>query len=167
VLACGQYHPLYSDCANQTSDLGEAFRPIVPPSLVVAAYGVSWTKFSGRDVAYETYKAHRNGPTALERVAHLTERTRLTLAAVERATFQGVASMALPALTIHTVVAQASKAFKGAKNQRLRTWGPTATGLALVPALPFIFDHPVESVNERVFHWIRKKIAEDGDQPPS
>lgn len=142
-----------------TSDVGEAFRPIVPPLLVTAAYGISWAYLVG-DVSYETYKSHTKGPSPIERAAKLTEPTRLGLVAVERATFQAVASMALPALTIHTVVSQAAKAFKNAQNPRLRAWGPTVTGLALVPGLPFLFDHPIEHVTDNAFEWVRKKIAE-------
>jgi len=142
-----------------TSDIGEAFRPIVPPLLVTAAYGISWIYLVG-DVSYETYKSHRSGPTALERGAKLTESTRLGLVAVERATFQAVASMAFPALTIHTVVKQASKAFKNAQSSRIRAWGPTFTGLAVVPGLPFLFDHPIERVTDNAFNWIRRKLGE-------
>ncbi|KAG6849661.1 hypothetical protein H0H93_006503 [Arthromyces matolae] len=97
-----------------TSDVGEAFRPVVPPWVVTAAYGISWLYLAG----------------------------------------------ALPALTIHTAVAQAKKAFKNTKNVRLRTWGPTTTGLALIPILPFLYDHPVEHVTERAFDWIREKIID-------
>ena len=32
---------------HQTSDVGEAFRPIVPPSIVKAAYGISWLYLAG------------------------------------------------------------------------------------------------------------------------
>ena len=39
-----------------TSDIGEAFRPVVPPSVVTAGYAVSWAYLVG-DVAYEGYKA--------------------------------------------------------------------------------------------------------------
>src|ERR1700754_1784835 len=95
---------------TQTSDIGEAFRPIVPPLLVTAAYGISWIYLVGfaavlqpsiysvnalpfSDVSYETFKSHRNGPSMVERAAKLTEPTRLGLVAVERATFQAVASM--------------------------------------------------------------------------
>lgn len=67
---------------------------------------------------------------------------------------------ALPAFTIHTVVAQASKAFKYTKNPRVRAWGPTFTGLAVVPGLPFLFDHPIERITDRSFNWIRAKLAE-------
>lgn len=39
-----------------TSDIGEAFRPVVPPMLVTAGYAVSWAYLIG-DVGYEGYKA--------------------------------------------------------------------------------------------------------------
>ncbi|KAK7061498.1 mitochondrial 18 KDa protein-domain-containing protein [Favolaschia claudopus] len=146
-----------------TSDIGEAFRPVVPPWVVTTAYAISWLYLSG-DVSYESYKAHRRGPTALE-AAHFSEPTRIGLVAVERATFQSIASMALPALTIHTAVKQAKKAFDKVQNPRVRTWGPTFTGLAIVPALPYIFDHPVEHVTETVFNWIRVKWAEQQSKP--
>ncbi|KAJ7283512.1 mitochondrial 18 KDa protein-domain-containing protein [Mycena rebaudengoi] len=141
-----------------TSDVGEAFRPVVPPWVVSAAYGVSWL-YLGGDVAYESYKAHRQGPTPTE-AAYFSEPARISLAAVQRATFQSIASMALPAFTIHTAVRQAKKAFDKSPNPRLKTWGPTGTGLAIVPLLPYLFDHPVEHVTDRVFDWIREKLAE-------
>lgn len=37
-----------------TSDVGEAFRPVVHPKLVTASYGISWLYVLG-DVAYEGY----------------------------------------------------------------------------------------------------------------
>lgn len=43
-----------------TSDVGEAFRPIVPPAVVTAAYGISWL-YLGLDVSYEGYKSHHAG----------------------------------------------------------------------------------------------------------
>ncbi|KAF5331532.1 hypothetical protein D9611_007662 [Ephemerocybe angulata] len=141
-----------------TSDIGEAFRPVVPPWVVTAAYGVSWLYLSG-DVGYETYKAHHRGPTPIE-AANFSEPTRLAISAVQRATFQSIASMALPAFTIHTIVAQSKKAFVNAKNPRIKTWGPTVTGLAVVPALPYLFDHPVEQATDRAFDWIREKLIE-------
>ncbi|KAG9101078.1 hypothetical protein FS749_010484 [Ceratobasidium sp. UAMH 11750] len=103
-----------------TSDIGEAFRPVVPPAIVTAAYGISWAYVMG-DVGYEAYKAKRQGPSPIE-AANFSEPTRLTMIATKRAVFQSVASMyvlgsgmllslnsntgsrGLPALTIHTVV---------------------------------------------------------------
>ncbi|RDB23267.1 Mitochondrial fission process protein 1 [Hypsizygus marmoreus] len=141
-----------------TSDVGEAFRPVVPPWAVTAAYGVSWLYLAG-DVGYESYKAHHRGPTPIE-AANFSEPTRIGIAAVQRATFQSLASMALPALTIHTAVAQAKRMLKNRQSVRIRAWGPTMTGLAIVPVLPYLFDHPVEHATDRVFDWIREKLIE-------
>ncbi|KAJ7179412.1 mitochondrial 18 KDa protein-domain-containing protein [Mycena filopes] len=146
-----------------TSDIGEAFRPVVPPWVVSAAYGVSWLYLAG-DVSYESYKAKRQGPTPLE-AQHFSEPVRIGITAVERATFQSLASMALPAFTIHTAVKQATKAFAKTKNPRVRSWGPTMTGLAIVPVLPYLFDKPVESAVEHVFGWIKVKYAEQQSKP--
>jgi fission process protein 1 len=44
--------------------------------------------------------------------------------AAQRAVFQSVASMGLPALTIHSIVRYSGRAMKNVKNVRLRTWGP-------------------------------------------
>ncbi|KAH9894355.1 mitochondrial 18 KDa protein-domain-containing protein [Cubamyces lactineus] len=140
-----------------TSDVGEAFRPVVHPAVVTAAYGISWLYLAG-DVGYETYKAHRRGPTALE-AATFSEPTRLSMVAVKRAVFQSVASMALPAFTIHTAVKQAKKAFVNVQNPRVKSWGPTLTGLAIIPVLPYLYDKPVEHVTDIAFEWIEKQIA--------
>ncbi|EER40183.1 conserved hypothetical protein [Histoplasma capsulatum H143] len=70
----------------------------------------------------------------------------------ERAVFQAVASMGLPALTIHSVVKYSGRAFRGAKNTMIRTWLPIGLGLAVVPFLPYIFDKPVERGVQWAFH---------------
>ncbi|KAI0688563.1 mitochondrial 18 KDa protein-domain-containing protein [Cytidiella melzeri] len=141
-----------------TSDVGEAFRPVVPPAIVTAAYGISWM-YLGGDVGYESYKAYRQRPTPLE-AANFSEPTRVGMVAVKRAVFQSVASMALPAFTIHTAVKQAKKAFTNVQNPRLKTWGPTVTGLAIVPVLPYLFDKPVEHVTDFAFEWIEHKLMQ-------
>ena len=43
---------------------------------------------------------------------------------VQRAIFQGLASMGLPAFTIHSVVKYSGRALKDVKNTRIRTYGP-------------------------------------------
>ncbi|EJF62890.1 mitochondrial 18 KDa protein-domain-containing protein [Dichomitus squalens] len=146
-----------------TSDVGEAFRPVVHPAVVTAAYGISWI-YLASDVGYETYKAHRRGPTALE-AAHFSEPARLGFIAAKRSVFQSIASMALPAFTIHTAVKQAKKAFANVQNPRVRTWGPTATGLAIVPVLPYLFDKPVEHATDIAFDWIEKQLARSSQGP--
>ncbi|KAK0650886.1 hypothetical protein DIS24_g6332 [Lasiodiplodia hormozganensis] len=70
----------------------------------------------------------------------------------QRAVFQGLASMGLPALTIHSTVKYSGKALKNHKNPKIRTWGPIGLGLSIVPFLPYIFDEPVEKAVEWTFH---------------
>ncbi|KAL4075755.1 mitochondrial 18 KDa protein-domain-containing protein [Scleroderma citrinum] len=142
-----------------TSDVGEAFRPLVPSAVVRAAYGISWLYLSA-DVSYEAYKAHRRGPSPIE-AAHFSEPTRVSLVAVKRAVFQSVASMALPAFTIHTIVARSKPMFSRSQHPRIRTWGPTLAGLAVVPALPYIFDEPVEHVVDRAWEWIESRTFDN------
>ncbi|KAL5113246.1 hypothetical protein ACEQ8H_008886 [Pleosporales sp. CAS-2024a] len=153
-----------------TSDIGESFRPIAHPYLVKGAYGVSWLYLLG-DVGHEGYKAycrnqrtlfpekylslsaHESGVTG----QHVTpgvipaiEDYRAVMA--QRATFQAVASMGLPAFTIHSIVRYSGRALKDAKNKTLRTWGPIGLGLAAVPFLPYMFDEPVEHATEWLFY---------------
>jgi mitochondrial fission process protein 1 len=71
---------------------------------------------------------------------------------VQRGIFQSLASMGLPAFTIHSVVRYSGRALKDAKNKTLRVWGPIGLGLAVVPALPTLFDKPVENAVEWMFH---------------
>jgi fission process protein 1 len=70
----------------------------------------------------------------------------------QRFIFQAIASMGLPAFTIHSIVRYSGRALKNSKNVRIRTYGPIGLGLAAVPALPFLFDKPVEEAVEWVFH---------------
>jgi fission process protein 1 len=71
---------------------------------------------------------------------------------VQRAIFQSVASMGLPAFTIHSVVRYSGRAMKDMKNKMIRTWAPIGLGLAVVPFLPAMFDEPVENAVEWAFH---------------
>ncbi|KIN00427.1 hypothetical protein OIDMADRAFT_19514 [Oidiodendron maius Zn] len=164
-----------------TSDIGESFRPVASPGVVRAAYGISWAYLVG-DVAHEGYKAycsnqrilHPELPREAQQKHYNDAKTDLTSTPIanelqptpgtisplddyrtvmaQRAVFQGIASMGLPAFTIHSIVRYSSVAMKGVKNVRLRTWGPIGLGLSAVPALPFLFDEPVEKSVEWVFH---------------
>jgi mitochondrial fission process protein 1 len=130
-----------------TSDIGESFRPVAHPWLVKGAYAVSWSYLVG-DVAHEGYKAYcRNQrllaptpgvtpPTATSAVASESAKTehipaledyRAVMA--QRAVFQSIASMGLPAFTIHSIVRYSGRALKNSKNATLRTWGPIGVRL--------------------------------------
>lgn len=110
-----------------TSDVGESFRPVAHPWLIRGAYGISWL-YIGGDVAYEGYKNYQKNllvrdPQAA--IAKLEEKDKAAADALkgenlqpgkvapiddyrtvmaQRLAFQSIASMGLPAFTIHSVV---------------------------------------------------------------
>lgn len=51
----------------------------------------------------------------------------------QRAIFQSIASMGLPAFTIHSIVRYSGQALKNTKNVKVRTWGPIGVSLAIKP----------------------------------
>ncbi|PHH66788.1 hypothetical protein CDD81_5920 [Ophiocordyceps australis] len=157
-----------------TSDIGESFRPVAHPKVVRSAYAISWAYIIG-DVSYEGYKAYWQNQRVLYPNRKLTERQEKAAGPpapasasaqpgkvspledwrtvmVQRAVFQSIASMGLPALTIHSVVRYSGKALRNVKNVKVRTWAPIGLGLAVVPFLPSMFDEPVEHAVEWLFH---------------
>ena len=159
-----------------TSDIGESFRPVAHPGLVRGAYAISWAYILG-DVSHEGYKAYWNNQRTRDPTLQLTQHQQKAAGVVleptspgqlqpgvvspledyrtvmaQRAIFQSIASMGLPAFTIHSVVRYSGRALKDAKNKTIRTWGPIGLGLAVVPFLPTLFDKPVENAVEWVFH---------------
>lgn len=128
-----------------TSDIGESFRPVAHPYLVKGAYAVSWAYLIG-DVSLEGWKAYKRNEKLL--APHHSEHTQALAdggpekqaimqtpvkipaiedwraVAAQRAIFQSVASMGLPAFTIHSIVRYSGQALKSAKNTKIRTWGP-------------------------------------------
>ncbi|RDW67163.1 mitochondrial fission process 1 family protein [Aspergillus mulundensis] len=84
----------------------------------------------------------------------------------KRAIFQGIASMGLPALTIHSVVKYSGRALKGAQTTFLRTYVPIGLGLSVVPFLPYVFDHPVDQAVDWTFRTgLRIYGGEDAIKP--
>ncbi|KAG9237408.1 mitochondrial 18 KDa protein-domain-containing protein [Amylocarpus encephaloides] len=164
-----------------TSDIGESFRPVAHLNLVRAAYGISWAYIAG-DVAHEGYKAycsnqrilHPELPRKAAPENYNDAQSQADMAAVagetalvpgrvpplndwrtvmaQRGIFQSLASMGLPAFTIHSIVRYSGRALKRSKNVKIRTYGPIGLGLAAVPALPYLFDKPVEEAVEWIFH---------------
>jgi fission process protein 1 len=147
-----------------SSDIGEAFRPLTNPIFVRSAYGISWAYILG-DCGYAGYLAHkqRQGmlPAAADTMLSPAQKVELRrrqlesgdanpikwnpleasepmhvgLVVARRAVFQSLASMALPAFTIHSIVRYSAPLFAKAASQRVRASGPTVAGLAAVPAL--------------------------------
>ena len=107
-----------------------------------ACYGISWAYVLG-DVGLQTYNENEKGsPTST-----------IIRTATKAAIFQSTASMLLPMFTIHQTVHLVSAVLKkvGYKSKII----PTLSGLAVIPALPFMFDHPVETVVDTIYdkYW--------------
>ncbi|CAO1639051.1 unnamed protein product [Sympodiomycopsis kandeliae] len=82
-----------------------------------------------------------------------SENTHIALTCTRRAVFQSLASMALPAFTVHSIVHYSQPLFKKIQNHRIKALGPTILGLSIIPLLPVMFDEPVEHVIDGVFDW--------------
>ncbi|KAA8650097.1 hypothetical protein EYZ11_001299 [Aspergillus tanneri] len=94
----------------------------------------------------------------------LIEDYRMVMA--KRAVFQSIASMGLPAFTIHTVVKHSGRMLKNSKSVFFRTWAPIGLGLSVVPFLPYIFDEPVDKAVEWAFRTgVRAYAGEDAVRP--
>ncbi|KAL8919264.1 MAG: hypothetical protein Q9172_005048 [Xanthocarpia lactea] len=167
-----------------TSDIGESFRPVAHPWLIRGAYGISWAYLIG-DVSHEGYKAYlRNqrilhpglpGVTSIRasdaredhpstsavgfKPGHVPAIEDYRSVMAQRAVFQSIASMGLPAFTIHSIVRYSGRALKDVKNTRIRSYGPIGLGLAAVPLLPYMFDQPVETAVEWTFHKAFERIG--------
>lgn len=156
-----------------TSDIGESFRPVAHPFLVKFGYGISWAYLLG-DVSYASWKTKLKNegryiphlkpwdypyppPNKVAAEAYKLEvgndlaETDWRVQFVKRGVFQSLASMALPAFTIHSAVRYSSVIFKNSSVKPLRTYGPVAVGLGIVPLLPYIFDEPVEHAVDWLF----------------
>lgn len=128
-----------------SSDVGEAFRPLVSPSFVRATYGIAYA-YVMCDVTMAVYGEHQRSQDKED------YDQRVARAGVETLTFQLLASIAVPSLIIHTAVHQAQNlAKKAAKPTKLARYGPTALGLGIIPVLPFTIDEPIEHLIEEGF----------------
>lgn len=135
------------------SDVGEAFRPIVPRWAVNATYGLAIAYITG-DIGYTAYKeAQKPEPNVPRAAAHAT-------------LFQLSASLVLPAVMIHQTVHVAGTMFKRAG--RFTKWGPTVTGLALIPFLPTLLDEPCEHAIDWAFekYWPVEGQSSHAGKPP-
>ena len=102
------------------------------------------------------------GVAAREATGHLTLRVLRTL--VVTTVFHCIATMAVPALFIHTAVHWAGWLLStaGGRAQALLGWAPTAFGLLLIPLLPLV-DHPIGRLIDAAFErvWPRAEGEEE------
>ncbi|KAH3669001.1 hypothetical protein OGAPHI_002756 [Ogataea philodendri] len=154
-----------------TSDIGESFRPVVNPAFVKLCYGISWSYVLG-DVSLEAWRARmrqegrytpgllpwHTQPDADPVAAAAYNGMDWKWVGLQRGVFQSIASMGLPAFTIHSTVRYSSVLFKNSSNKSIKTFGPVGLGLAVVPLLPYLFDEPVEHATEYIFEQAYKAL---------
>lgn len=127
--------------AAYSSDVGEAARPVVPKWVVTASY-VTVASYVTGDIAYECYNLKNKHD--LEWNSWPVVRT-----ACHAATFQGIASVGIPFVVIHSVVKHSATGFAKFMPAGLK-WGPSILGLACIPLMPLI-DEPVEELIDQAF----------------
>lgn len=120
-----------------SSDVGEAFRPVVSDKVVKATYGLAFL-YVGCDVGHHAYMAHKEGESPLRAGSHAF-------------IFQGLASLALPMVIIHTAVHKCQHFVAKNPNPRIKMWAPTVLGLSILPFLPIACDEPVEYLVDLAF----------------
>ena len=123
-----------------SSDVGEAVRPAVPVWLVNATYAIAFAYVSF-DIANVGYKESKKG-----------EEGNVPRAVAFQTIFQGLASIGLPYVIIHTAVHQSQK-FCLKRAPRFAVIIPSMIGLAIIPLLPSVCDEPVEHLLEEAFDY--------------
>ncbi|CAK9079081.1 unnamed protein product [Durusdinium trenchii] len=119
-----------------SSDVGESLRPVLRLWQVNFTYGIA-----GLYVLGETVMAGY--------------KQRVAAACAHSFLFQMLASLALPAVIIHTVVHQVQHALERPRlvsYPKLMRYGPSCIGLGLVPFMPLL-DPPCEWVVDYLFEW--------------
>lgn len=133
----------YSRYTAYSSDVGEAFRPVVSPIVVKSTYGLA-ISYIGADILWNAKRASDEKRSVPRAVVHAT-------------VFQGLASLFVPFVVIHTAVDVSKRAFK--QMNKFHRWGPTTVGLSIIPLLPSYVDEPIEELLE---HGFEKYWPEEG-----
>eukprot|EP01063_Lacrimia_lanifica_P015868 TRINITY_DN22523_c0_g1_i1.p2 TRINITY_DN22523_c0_g1~~TRINITY_DN22523_c0_g1_i1.p2 ORF type:complete len:161 (+),score=61.15 TRINITY_DN22523_c0_g1_i1:73-555(+) len=136
--------------AGYVNEFGEAFRPLIPKSAVVASYvvAIGYAAGDSLDKGKAAYDQHgfRKGAQA----------------GFTAALWQTLASVTIPAFFVNRQVAftrsMLGKMSKPAGGMLMR-FGPTFSGLALIPVMPYLLDPPVDFVVEKVEETIFGKDA--------
>jgi len=134
-----------------TSDIGESTRPVMPSWFVNGAYALTFV-YVAVAVGHHTQTAYEGGASNIM----------VARSFVHTATFELIASVALPSLIIHQAVHFAQHQAHRLPKGRIAMWAPTVVGLCCIPFLPFL-DPPAEKVIDAAFDYA---WPDDGTLPP-
>jgi len=128
------------------NEVGEAFRALVPVSVVIGSYVVASTYVcaDAYDKGSKAAKDHADADAS-------TRRKKAALAGVDCLVWQALASVMVPGFTINRICWASNIGLKkiGALPTPIRKWTVTAIGLS---AIPFII-HPIDNG----IHWCLDK----------
>eukprot|EP00428_Durinskia_dybowskii_P001796 CAMPEP_0170280458 /NCGR_PEP_ID=MMETSP0116_2-20130129/40242_1 /TAXON_ID=400756 /ORGANISM="Durinskia baltica, Strain CSIRO CS-38" /LENGTH=386 /DNA_ID=CAMNT_0010531787 /DNA_START=54 /DNA_END=1211 /DNA_ORIENTATION=+ len=132
------------------SDFGEAMRPVVSPWFVRLTYGIAGADVIG-DIGRSAYQA--------QHVGHPGDV--VTAKALHAAVFQVLASLALPAVMIHTTVHQLKHLLETSSLAKrlpgIVRCGPCGAGMCLIPFLPLL-DTPCELFVDALFDGVLPRL---------
>lgn len=133
------------------SELGESFRPVARTWFVRITYGLSF--------AYVAADVSLRAKACCEKDTHNTPKD-MAYTIFDGLLFHGIASMALPAITIHKIVhtltdltQKLPKTSKLHKYPKLLAFLPSILGLSSIPLIVSPIDHGTEYIMD---HSIRK-----------
>jgi mitochondrial fission process protein 1 len=125
------------------NEVGESMKPVVPHAAYLASYGVAGLYVLG-DAAWRGTRPPVGESGVVE--------------ALDTLLWQGLASVALPGFAINRVVWAVGHASIGRiAPGNLRTWLPTAAGLACIPFIVKPIDHGVTLLMDRVVRPLYNK----------
>lgn len=134
-----------------TSDIGESARPVMPKWFVNGCYGLTFL-YVAVAVGHHTQEANSAGAS----------QSMVLRAFSHSATFELLASVAMPSLIIHQAVHFAQHHAHRLPAGPVARWAPTVVGLCCIPFLPYL-DPPAEVAIDAAFDYA---WPDDGTLPP-
>ncbi|XP_074062442.1 mitochondrial fission process protein 1 [Macrotis lagotis] len=140
------------------NEVGEAFRAIVPTSMVWLSYGVA----SSYVVADAVDKGKKAGAAPSPESGRTTK---MAVAVVDTFVWQALASVAIPGFTINRLCAASLYILSRATKWPLaaRKWTTTALGLMAIP----IIIHPIDRSVDFLMDSSLRKIYPSQEKPSS
>ena len=118
--------------AGYANELGEAFRPLIPKSVVFGTYAVA-IGYAGGDAIDKARVAKSKG---------FSDKKAFSAFGIA-ALWQLMASVTIPAFFVNKQVALTRQLLSSWKPSQVKNFAPTCSGLVIIPFLPLILDPPI------------------------
>ncbi|EDV95412.1 mitochondrial fission process protein 1 [Drosophila grimshawi] len=138
------YRDTFIRYMGYSNEVGEAFRPLVPKSIVAASYGMAIGY-----VCTDTFDK-----SLRQRMAGATDRE-VALVGADVFTWQMFASVIIPGLTINRITAASRMLLRNSPGFVLKTV-PTIIGLASIPLIV----HPIDKLVDHLMDATYRKVVQ-------